>query len=461
MYGGSHKYSNCAPPLHAECCELALVTVTCTFECPVAILAPGFLPWHSLPCCGVLTLCVCLLYCVLFDTMAIGVATADAEAAAMEMAESIETAAKLALACWLKSVDPPRSVPRAGDFFDKLVKALWDSDVRSGEDLARLPVQELAIGGTPGQRTFVLIAHTAALAYWPQNAAATLPTQHALPVQSEADDNQLQSQLQLFERLVANKKPDPVVHVDMQTELEQLGMSGLADDFKPDGELTDKLMAQVEKLSRTKKVPFVNVKLSNFVPHWAREPGATEEREEDEESETLRTLQRVMGVKQEKRTLTFLQCLQGLQRYIIAAASCKQFSLAAGWSYLGVVMQVATRAGAEGKRHTVAVIYDQLAREKWATAAYHAGMSGSFQLEDAMGTLDEKVYSSALRATEIPAMLAKPQHSFPAKSRGKGAKFDGECRYCGKMGHRKIDCNKFKEDQAGTKKRKWGGTNHP
>ena len=67
-------------------------------------------------------------------------------------------AAKISFELWLKSVGPPRAVPRPDSFYKGVVDCSWKADVFTKEDLAlnRDPAQ---LGGnTPGIRDFIAIA---------------------------------------------------------------------------------------------------------------------------------------------------------------------------------------------------------------------------------------------------------------------------------------------------------------
>ena len=99
--------------------------------------------------------------------------------------------------------------------------------------------------------------------------------------------------------------------------------------------------------------------------------------------------------------------------------------------------------------HTVAVVCDQLVREKWALPAHAAGLHGSFDINAAMEKLDERIYKQAFLAakeSEKPPTVkgAQPSAGLPQKELSKA--FAGKCNYCDKWGHRKQDCFKLKAD---------------
>jgi hypothetical protein len=251
----------------------------------------------------------------------------------------------------------------------------------------------------------------------------------------------------MFERLAASEKEkEKVALVDMNDGLAKLGLQHLPEQCKPCGVATDKLASSASKLAKSKKVPFVNVKLSAFLPPEARDNLGPESDDEESKSETFKVMQRVMGVKKEPRTLSFLQCLEALQRYAIAGALCKQFRYSSGLAHVAIVTRVAARAAKEGKRHATAVAYDQRVRERWAVRAYNAGLNGHFDLDEAMCTIDEKLLEGLLREPVKQSAIREAQPS-PHLHAAHEQEFFGECHYCHKHGHRKIDCYAFKAMQ--------------
>ena len=107
----------------------------------------------------------------------------------------------------------------------------------------------------------------------------------------------------------------------------------------------------------------------------------------DEANETLAVLQRVMGVRKPKKTLSFLRCLEALDRYVLAGAAAGQFRLSSGFAYIATVKEVAARG-----KHGVAVQYDELVRTKWAQEAYNSGKT-AYPIDAKMCEVDEKCYT--------------------------------------------------------------------
>ena len=368
----------------------------------------------------------------------------------------IEVAGRIAFGLWLRTVGPLRAVQRPESFFDKVVNTLWDADIFTPEDLAHCFNPAHIGGGTPGIRQFIKDAWKAAggkPADPGRPPAAHGAAASSDPYSSEAlDDRLLKMQVAMFQQLQTSKPVEVPPTFDLEAAIIEIGLAGLSEDCMPCSEVVEKLHAATEKLRKTKKVPFVSAKLAAFLPAHARAVGFKDD-EVDDDSETLRTMQKVMGIKKEKKNLSFLQCMQALDTYIVAEAVTKQFEFTAGLAHIAIVKQVAGRAVEDGERHGVATVYDELVREKWVNKAHTAGMRGTFDLNAAMRELDEKVYLKALNAAKpykAVAVEAPPAES----SRVAGRSRDGKCNYCGKQGHFKFECLQYKADQSsgGTEK---------
>ena len=377
-------------------------------------------------------------------------------------ADAREQMAKLALNAWLQQLDSDRSLARGADFYDHITNAMWAAHIQTVEDLANMedPSDMQMICNTlpsPGLRSFFRKACVAARIECPSPEGAprlpclALGASFEQPSLAQRQLEVTEQQLKLFAQMGTKPVAEPTPSVDMSSELSRLGLSNLAQDSLPCGESTDKLLGKAEKLAKTKKFPFVNMKLAAFLPPHARDGIGANDSDDENESETFKAMQKVMGIKKKVCTLNFLQCMEALHRYAIAGAMCKQFSLATGLAHVGNVMNAASKAGKEGKRHAVAVTYDYMVREKLATAAYHAGRTGAFDIDVEMSKFDERIYKEAVAAFEMPKALDKPsveRRSSEASGYGnQKSKFLGTCNFCGKSGHRKIDCFKFKAQQ--------------
>ena len=361
---------------------------------------------------------------------------------------------KLALNAWLQGIEPNRNVPRPEGFFDKIVETLWDADARTSEDIAEIVDPREVIFDSPAQRGFFTKqVYPAAVRQFGGQLASCASQQNK---GESLTESLLQQQLQLFEKLggIGTKpgKHDANVTVELMAELEALGLGELADECVPNGEATEKLATRADKLSKkSKRCPFVFQSLAPFLPAHARDGKIEMESDNEDDSETLKTMQKVMGVRKSSAQLNLLQTMQALLRYVLAGTVTKQFSLSAGLTHFAIIMRVASKAASEGKRHHVGVIYDQLARERWANMAFQAG-SQQFDINGAMSKYDDQLYQEAVRISDKPVTkapvrpLAAEVVPPPPKGNGKG-RFPGVCNFCNKQGHRKADCYQWKAFQ--------------
>ena len=357
--------------------------------------------------------------------------------------------AKLAMRAYLQSVDPPRAVPRVPDFYERAVEALWASDVTAAQDLATLP-PDCVRAESPGVRGLIEIArkHAAVDFAMPMPEVPRLMdagSSVARVNEEGLSDRELKEQMLLFQRLVLGKDKDKdagQAGVDMAAELEQLGLGALPFLDLPPGEAVDLLKHKADKLVKCKKsCPFVDQKLEPFLPRHAQGALSLEDlQDKPDESETMKAMQKVMGVRHEKKSLSFLQVLEATMRYVLAGVVCGQFNLCAGWAHIVVLLQVASEAVKAGGRHSVAVSYDRLVREKWAAMAYASGSSGKFDINAAMMVKDDEVFKAALKADESHGKPSKPTVVVDVAAPSKPPRFEGNCGYCGKKGHRKFEC---------------------
>jgi hypothetical protein len=238
-----------------------------------------------------------------------------------------------------------------------------------------------------------------------------------------------------------------VVSLDYDKALAAIGLEKMPFERRPCPVGTEKLHGIIEKMRKTHNVPLVNASIKWFLPVHSRTPEHKDAEDEDE-SESMKMMQKAMGVKRSKHALSFLHCLEALDCYIIAGAMLKQFDLASGLTHVAIIKEIAGRAVDDGRWHSVAVTYDELVRKKWADKAHMAG-KGTFDVDAAMQEVDEKVYTQALGPAKGAAALASDTAgSSQAAYTGKTAShMKGNCHYCQKPGHLKVDCLKMKADQ--------------
>ena len=369
-----------------------------------------------------------------------------------------ETAGKAMMNIWLHTVGPDRQIPRPEAFYSQIVDLLWTSDLYSVADLGAVKDPVPIGGNSPGQRDFIYAAWYAAGGR-PPAAPATraVVDPFTMPEFDESSFSHAQM-LRTFAQfeLLSQQKIEAakvVPTLDYDKALNAIGLGKMPFECKPCPNATAKLHTMAEKLKKTQKTPFVCAALRSFLPGLARQRGVRED-DEEEESESMKAMQKMMGVKKAKLNLSFLQCLQALDSYALAGAMVEQFSLAAGLAYVRIIKQVGAKAVEDGKWHSVAVIYDELARKKWADRAQMAGLGGSFDLEEQMMSIDDKVYKEALGSSKtaaaekdtVAASGSGYQRTWGARTAG--ASRNTICHYCDQPGHVKIDCYKYKADQS-------------
>ena len=370
-----------------------------------------------------------------------------------------ELLGKLAINAWLLAQEPQRMSARPAQFFDGIVDGLWDMGVRESQDIATLSPTDCGFLNPMQRGFFQGIAHPAALRVY---GLASDVLAVAAPLTSE---ELLKQQFLMFQQIgdQSGKKKKETAPVDMEVELNGLGLSGISHSCKPSPDELDKLKAKAEELAKSRSCPFVNVNLNKFLPIHARDMHDCDESDDDDKSETLRTMQRVMGVKKTKRSMSILQCIEALHRYVLAGAMTKQFKHSSGLTHIANVMEVAAKAAKAGKRHQLAVVYDLRVREKWAYEAHAAGRSGAFDIDEAMSKIDRNMCEDVLedarggdmrgaaggnqQAYEKRGPLNMPQRPPAVKGQGKGKPFDGLCNFCQIKGHKKMDCRKWQAEQ--------------
>ena len=362
-----------------------------------------------------------------------------------------ELLGKLAISAWLMAQEPQRMSARPQFFFEGIVDGLWDMGVRESQDIATLSPSDCGFLNPMQRGFFQGIAHPAAVSAYGQAAAVSAV---AAPSTSE---ELFKQQLLMFKQIgdQSGKKKKDTAPVDMEVELKGLGLSGISHSYKPSPEELDKFKAKAEELAQSRSCPFVNVNLHKFLPIHARDMHECDESDDEDKSETLRTMQRVMGVKKTKRSMSILQCLESLHRYVLAGAMTKQFKHSSGLTHIANVMEVANKAAKAGKRHQLAVDYDSRVREKWAYEAHAAGKSGVFDIDEAMSKIDKNMYENVLedargsdmRGAPLQSNFAQCPFEGEGKGRGKSKAFDGICNFCGVKGHKRSDCYKWKAEQ--------------
>ena len=282
----------------------------------------------------------------------------------------------------------------------------------------------------------------------------------AQPVQALAAGPNAQDFAQaLVDAGLGSKKPEKKkVHIALGPLIDKVNLAGLVQSCWPLASAADAAATEIERV-RTRvgsmAEPFVFTDVRGFEPAWAT-VGQEEEDSEDEieQSRGFLALASAMGHAPKKRArLSVAMWSIAYDKRAIFEAAKQQLSYHRSLEHKEECMKVSHRAKLEKDGHgqprrpLLGVIYDELARKRWANRAV-SGEIG-FDVEAAAGNLDEEVLRDA--KAEYDAAVARP-------AKGKGG-FDGkgataangtsskQCFTCGKTGHVAADC--WKNKQAG------------
>lgn len=267
------------------------------------------------------------------------------------------------LIAFIKTCEPKREHARPVAQIKQLVDAFTKPgiDIMTPEDLAEVSADDLKIE-SPGLRAFARIVVSAAVKTFGNQAT------------SEKSDAMLSSDVLAGLNQLLPKKPEPK-HVDVYEGWKSVCTSALPKRCTPCGKAVDDLANEIEATKKKGvEKPFIFCDLHRFLPDSFRDHAHDAQQGDDEEHEssTIAELRKVMGIsKKAKKPLTFVQWLAAYEQYTIAASITKQLDLGALMAHKAVCLGIAHKAVTEGRRkHSLAVLYDELARHSWSRSAY-------------------------------------------------------------------------------------------
>jgi hypothetical protein len=140
--------------------------------------------------------------------------------------------------------------------------------------------------------------------------------------------------------------------------------------------------------------------------------------------------ERLGAPKKVKHRLDVLRWSIAFDRFAIALAVTGQLSYGKAMEHKALCQRVALEAN-EGRRHSLGVIYDEVARRAWEARA----RSGcAFDIESVAGKMEDGLLHDAKRAYDTSGL--------PSAGRSKGHPGSAGivCHICGKSGHKANEC---------------------
>ena len=178
----------------------------------------------------------------------------------------------------------------------------------------------------------------------------------------------------------------------------------------------DELLVLVQK-QKEKGVgqPFPYAELRKYLPTWC-EAGRHTEESDDEPTETAAHLAKALGVpaKRHKPHLTLLQWVAAYDRFAVASAAAGLWSYTDALKHKDNCLRLSEEAKDKGKSATVGLVYDELARKRWAEYAY-SGVEG-FALGKACLAVDRDLAAQA--ENELEKRNNRKEH-WSEKGKGK------------------------------------------
>ena len=339
----------------------------------------------------------------------------------------------MAMVDFLRSVDEP---PKSDPFIERVVKLLAGEGLELNDvvDLDGLSIETLTNslpGGTSAalvsfiSRAIKKVAQVSELSHVPSTPKGCASPATPLGV---CKSDGYEDVLEFFAKKKAAKK----VHVLIAPSLKKISLDNLDEWAWPQSsamnvaatEASRRSALLVEAGSTVANEPFVCVDLRSFEPLWCK-PYVLQEEEAETTNETK------PKPKSKQRQSVPLWSV-AYDKWAIFASARKHLSFAKCLEHKEVCQKVAFRAplGSKPRKAVLGVIYDELARKKWAASSMQ---DTCFQVDAVAGSLDDDV----LREAEVCFDFENRQQG---KGDSKGYTSTIVCYKCGKPGHLASEC---------------------
>ena len=249
------------------------------------------------------------------------------------------------------------------------------------------------------------------------------------------------SMMEMLALSAAPKQPKVCVNLNAQVNGDEkgpaMGLAGLSLEHWPKADLVDSLATELARLkAKGVERPFIYTDVAQFLPGWCPKSYQEDEQEGAEEVENMMgkgfrlMAERLGAPKKVKHRLDVLRWSIAFDRFAIALAATGQLSYGKAMEHKALCQRVALEAN-EGRRHSLGVIYDEVARRAWEARA----RSGcAFDIESVAGKMEEGLLHDAKRAYDTSGL--------PSAGRSKGHPGSAGivCHICGKSGHKANEC---------------------
>ena len=264
---------------------------------------------------------------------------------------------------FLKTVDPQSR--RADKWFVEVVQTLAENDVTHPNELVGLKTEMLEHVPVGSKQSLI-------------ERAVRLANDMAHKEAAPDVDHEPTLDLQALACLQPMKKEKTVVHVNLENEIANMFTSPVHTCCWPDGKVVDELATELKNLrEKGIKATFLYTEMRKFLPHWALDMDGDKQQtlnsddEDVPDNKWFKGLVKVMGgAPKENRSLNFVRWTIAFDYWALAAHATKQCTVTMAMAHKNVCLQVAMRASLKGRRHHLAVIYDEIVRKSWARRSY-------------------------------------------------------------------------------------------